>query len=200
MGCWAAVLMIERFSRWLGSSTLHDPDGSDRNKPCRCGSGKKYKRCCLAEDEREWRDALGVASRSTDMRPSASPYRTKPTRSRSKPQTAWSRLLGWLSVAALVAMLGLFGIMWGRSWLGMNPYGGKVDGTIVTKNTVVHQSRYGTRLEYFVTVSSKAGLVHTAVPWGIYSIAVPGSTFHQQQNVFQLTSADGHRATKITVP
>jgi hypothetical protein len=82
----------------------------------------------------------------------------------------------------------------------MRPYGGKVDGTIVTKNTVVHQSRYGSRLEYFVTVSSKEGVVQTAVPWGIYSIAIPGSTLHQRQNVFQLTSPDGRRTTKITVP
>jgi hypothetical protein len=28
-----------------------------RNDPCRCGSGKKYKRCCLATDEEEAREA-----------------------------------------------------------------------------------------------------------------------------------------------
>jgi len=25
-----------------------------RNKPCRCGSGKKYKRCCMAKDQGRW--------------------------------------------------------------------------------------------------------------------------------------------------
>jgi hypothetical protein len=25
----------------------------DRNKPCHCGSGKKYKKCCLAKDTPE---------------------------------------------------------------------------------------------------------------------------------------------------
>jgi len=26
---------------------------SARNQPCYCGSGKKYKKCCLAKDEQE---------------------------------------------------------------------------------------------------------------------------------------------------
>lgn len=26
-----------------------------RNDPCSCGSGEKYKRCCLAYDEEAWR-------------------------------------------------------------------------------------------------------------------------------------------------
>jgi hypothetical protein len=32
----------------------------DRNEPCACGSGSKYKRCCLERDEsvhRQWRGA-----------------------------------------------------------------------------------------------------------------------------------------------
>jgi len=192
--------MIERLSSWLRSSTLHDPDGSDRNKPCRCGSGKKYKRCCIDDDERQFRDALGVASRSMHPRPSR-PSRppTEPTRSRSAPQTTWRRALSWLGATMLVAILALFGVMWGRSWLGLRPYGGRVDGTIVSKNAVVHQSRYGTRLEYFVAVSSKEGVVQTAVPWTIYSVASPGATFHQEQNVFWLTTPEG-RTTKVTAP
>jgi hypothetical protein len=33
-----------------------------RNDPCPCGSGKKYKRCCLAKDEEAQRVALAVAT------------------------------------------------------------------------------------------------------------------------------------------
>lgn len=32
-----------------------------RNDPCHCGSGKKYKHCCLAKDEEEARQARAKA-------------------------------------------------------------------------------------------------------------------------------------------
>jgi hypothetical protein len=32
-----------------------------RNEPCRCGSGRKYKRCCLDKDESEARVAFAKA-------------------------------------------------------------------------------------------------------------------------------------------
>jgi len=32
-----------------------------RNEPCRCGSGRKYKQCCLATDEAEARVAQAKA-------------------------------------------------------------------------------------------------------------------------------------------
>ena len=32
-----------------------------RNDPCRCGSGNKYKKCCLAKDDAVERDALAEA-------------------------------------------------------------------------------------------------------------------------------------------
>jgi len=35
---------------------------SGRNDPCPCGSGKKYKRCCLARDEQAERTALAAAT------------------------------------------------------------------------------------------------------------------------------------------
>ena len=31
-----------------------------RNGPCPCGSGQKYKRCCLARDETEEREGLFI--------------------------------------------------------------------------------------------------------------------------------------------
>ncbi len=39
---------------WLGrrnSSRTERPGMPGRNAPCHCGSGKKYKRCCLRSDE-----------------------------------------------------------------------------------------------------------------------------------------------------
>ena len=33
-----------------------------RNAPCPCGSGKKYKKCCLAKDEQERQRAVAVAA------------------------------------------------------------------------------------------------------------------------------------------
>lgn len=32
-----------------------------RNEPCRCGSGRKYKKCCLEKDDAEARQAHAVA-------------------------------------------------------------------------------------------------------------------------------------------
>lgn len=31
--------------------TPHAPARPGRNEPCHCGSGRKYKQCCLAKDE-----------------------------------------------------------------------------------------------------------------------------------------------------
>lgn len=36
-------------SRLRTTSAQHVCDGDKRNKPCPCGSGKKWKRCCLAK-------------------------------------------------------------------------------------------------------------------------------------------------------
>jgi hypothetical protein len=37
-----------------------------RNQPCPCGSGHKYKQCCLAKDESDERQALEIASRRVE--------------------------------------------------------------------------------------------------------------------------------------
>jgi len=34
------------------------PRGSDRNRPCPCGSGKKYKKCCFVNDQRKETDII----------------------------------------------------------------------------------------------------------------------------------------------
>ena len=43
-----------------------------RNEPCPCGSGKKYKQCCLAKDEAA-RSAQSVASQAADHLPNHHP-------------------------------------------------------------------------------------------------------------------------------
>lgn len=44
--------------------------GTERNKPCRCGSGKKYKRCCWykADDERRVEDTVAEARFDREQR------------------------------------------------------------------------------------------------------------------------------------
>jgi len=39
-----------------------------RNDPCRCGSGKKYKRCCLAKDEEAERTRAAAAAAAAPSR------------------------------------------------------------------------------------------------------------------------------------
>lgn len=41
-----------------------------RNDPCRCGSGNKYKKCCLTKDEATDRDAMAAAQAARDARAS----------------------------------------------------------------------------------------------------------------------------------
>jgi len=41
-----------------------------RNEPCHCGSGKKYKQCCLAKDEAAARAARAEAAASAPPPPS----------------------------------------------------------------------------------------------------------------------------------
>ena len=38
-----------------------------RNDPCHCGSGNKYKKCCLAKDEADERDSLVKAQARRDQ-------------------------------------------------------------------------------------------------------------------------------------
>jgi hypothetical protein len=56
-----------------------------RNDPCPCGSGKKYKLCCLAKDEAKAREARGketaeapVPTEAPKPRPSARPGSEQP--------------------------------------------------------------------------------------------------------------------------
>ena len=40
--------------------------GSSRNMPCPCGSGKKYKNCCLEKDQQKQAEPLWRRLRQTD--------------------------------------------------------------------------------------------------------------------------------------
>jgi len=41
------------------------PTSLGRNDPCHCGSGRKYKHCCLAKDEAAAREARAKAAEET---------------------------------------------------------------------------------------------------------------------------------------
>jgi hypothetical protein len=40
-----------------------------RNEPCPCGSGKKYKQCCLVKDEAKARAARAKAAKAAEAAP-----------------------------------------------------------------------------------------------------------------------------------
>jgi hypothetical protein len=61
------------------AETDHERPG--RNEPCHCGSGKKYKHCCLAKDEEAERAALAEhanAAPPADPAEAEAPARTTP--------------------------------------------------------------------------------------------------------------------------
>ena len=60
------------------------PTTLGRNDPCHCGSGRKYKHCCLAKDEgaaREARAKTAAEETKSASEPSAAP--TAPARQKS---------------------------------------------------------------------------------------------------------------------
>ena len=52
---WDGVLSKERreelYNEYRRSRTVHVEKRPGRNEPCHCGSGKKYKNCCLKKDQ-----------------------------------------------------------------------------------------------------------------------------------------------------
>jgi hypothetical protein len=50
--------------------TESQADHPGRNDPCHCGSGKKYKRCCLAKDQTAEREARTDAATEAAPPPS----------------------------------------------------------------------------------------------------------------------------------
>jgi hypothetical protein len=67
---------------WIVGYTFFMSALPGRNEPCHCGSGRKYKRCCLQKDQAQAvaaraKAAAEAAAQSPDAEPSA-PARAKP--------------------------------------------------------------------------------------------------------------------------
>jgi hypothetical protein len=61
-----------------------------RNEPCRCGSGRKYKQCCLEKDESEARAAYAKAmAEAPEASPGAAPPPTRPPKHQT--QQPWKK-------------------------------------------------------------------------------------------------------------
>ena len=55
-----------------------------RNEPCHCGSGRKYKQCCLDKDEAAAREARAKAAAEAPVpTPDAAPATAAPARPRT---------------------------------------------------------------------------------------------------------------------
>jgi hypothetical protein len=65
-----------------------------RNDPCHCGSGKKYKKCCMAKDEaadrktleEQWAKSAAAAKDQEEKKAKDAP--PTPTKNSANPQTA----------------------------------------------------------------------------------------------------------------
>src|SRR2546428_10235432 len=74
--------------KWREKEAPLDPSTAERpgrNEPCHCGSGRKYKHCCLQKDDAKAAAARAKAAAETPARTSEAPA-PKPTRP-PKPQT-----------------------------------------------------------------------------------------------------------------
>lgn len=60
-----------------------------RNEPCHCGSGRKYKQCCLLKDEAVQREARAGASAEEDAAGDAGEAKAPPQAPRHKTQQPW---------------------------------------------------------------------------------------------------------------
>jgi hypothetical protein len=61
-----------------------------RNEPCHCGSGKKYKHCCLAKDEEAERE-LRAQQAAAQAPPPADESAPRPTPPPRPPEQPWKR-------------------------------------------------------------------------------------------------------------
>ena len=68
------------------------PSAIGRNAPCHCGSGRKYKVCCLAKDEAEARATRAAGAAATDASATSAraeaPVHTRPPKPTQQP---WKR-------------------------------------------------------------------------------------------------------------
>lgn len=66
---------------------VHVAPRPGRNEPCPCGSGRKYKHCCLAKDEALAAEARAKATAEASAGADDAPASAAPPKPR-KPQTA----------------------------------------------------------------------------------------------------------------
>lgn len=77
-----------------------------RNDPCRCGSGKKYKACCLGKDEAAERAARAKAAEEAAAREPAAqeaaqqPGRREPRHASQQPWKGHANTRGFQRVSA----------------------------------------------------------------------------------------------------
>jgi hypothetical protein len=65
-----------------------------RNDPCPCGSGRKYKQCCLDKDEAKAREARAKAAQAPDTTaatPAPTAGHAAPAAARQKTQQPWKK-------------------------------------------------------------------------------------------------------------
>jgi SEC-C motif len=62
-----------------------------RNDPCHCGSGRKYKQCCLAKDEKAARTARAKAASEAPPPAEDAPAAAAPTPPKHQTRQPWKR-------------------------------------------------------------------------------------------------------------
>jgi hypothetical protein len=70
----------------MTASTTHD---LGRNEPCHCGSGRKYKRCCLESDEAAARAARARAEADAPSEAASEPAGEEPVQQRPPRPTSY---------------------------------------------------------------------------------------------------------------
>jgi hypothetical protein len=66
-----------------------------RNEPCHCGSGKKYKQCCLAKDETAARESRATAEQAAPAREATESDATEKVPERVQRQTKHQTSQPW---------------------------------------------------------------------------------------------------------
>ena len=64
-----AELAAHRYGTLIDEMTVPASARPGRNEPCHCGSGRKYKHCCLDKDDREAAAARAKAAAETAAAP-----------------------------------------------------------------------------------------------------------------------------------
>jgi hypothetical protein len=60
-----------------------------RNDPCHCGSGRKYKQCCLEKDEAAAREERAKAAAAEAAAPESAPAKAPPPAPRHNTRQPW---------------------------------------------------------------------------------------------------------------